>query len=192
MRKIFRFTNFYQKICRKIPGYVLAESHRIRHTYKIHMKLDKSYWEYKGEIDSSFEERKEIFYYEVDMFRYCSKKLFNPIGYIEQNENNLIVEGFALHSRVLIDFFYSEYTQKNPNDIIAEQFISNWNEIKPEITQTLYDTREKAHKQLAHLSSWRFKIEREGNKGWSIIILNDLEYLISLFEFHLIKNSKKD
>lgn len=58
-----------------------------------------------------------------------------------------------------------------------------WVKIRPPITQILYDAREKANKQLAHLSLWRIKLERDGKKPWDTdSISKDIESVIKKFE----------
>lgn len=102
-----------------------------------------------------------------------------------QFEMNLLVESVAVHSRTLINFFYPEGTKENSNDVTAKDFIKNWEDIKPKITQTLFDAKNKTDKQLAHLSIWRIKIEKDNRKGWNYEVFLDLKKVIKVFRKNL-------
>lgn len=163
------------------------------------MAIDKSYWENKEEIPISIEEKKKELDYEIKMFRDTIKAHRNNKINLENAENgqfiiNLLVELLATHTRILVEFFYyfdkkvfplrSKNKNKNHNDdIIAEDFILNWSEFVPPITDILIDAKNKSDKQLAHLSSWRKKLKDEGKNGWSFQkISNDMEIIIKKFE----------
>jgi hypothetical protein len=146
------------------------------------MEIDKSYWDDKSEIPASLKEKEANLNYELGKLKYCTKRFFELKDKETSDEKDLVIEGLALHSRVLIDFFYPELTRQIPTDVTANQFIENWDGIKPKLTQTLFDAREKAHKQLAHLTTWRLKIERDRRKGWSSLVSDDLEKVIKVFD----------
>jgi hypothetical protein len=153
-----------------------------------------NYWLNNDIIPASQEEKREILAYEIQMFRETCKQLDltpRPKTDLEQFYCNLLVESLAIHTRILVDFFYRDLfskkgNKKNQNDIIAQDFMPNsinWLIMRPPITQLLYDAKEKANKQLAHLSLWRLKIERDGKKGWDYNgIRQDLEIVIEKFE----------
>lgn len=156
------------------------------------MEIDRSYWQNKGLIPINVEERQKLIDYEIWMFRNTCKKIVCLKSDLDQTDKNLLVESLAIHSRLLIDFFYNDFflsenkkkisDRNNLNDIIAVDFVSDWIEIRPELTQALYDAREKANKQLAHLSQWRIKIENDGRKPWDTIdIWGNMEKVIKKF-----------
>ena len=56
-------------------------------------------------------------------------------------------------------------------------------EKKPIQTELLIDAKNKADKQVAHLSRWRIKIETDNKKEWDWRgISNDIENVIKNFE----------
>lgn len=56
------------------------------------------------------------------------------------------------------------------------------------ITDFLEEVKNKADKQLAHLSLWRLKLKKDGKKGWHVGTLSrDIEKVIDKFED--LKNS---
>ena len=144
------------------------------------MAVDKSYWSYKEIIPINLEEKQKLIDYEIWMFRETCRKIV-CLGFdSNQVERNLLLESLAIHTRLLINFFYG--ARKNENDIIAVDFLSDWVILRPELTQILYNAKEKANKQLAHLSRWRIKLERDGKKPWDYIeIWGDMEKVIKKF-----------
>lgn len=148
------------------------------------MTIDKTYWNTDTEITASFKEKLDIVKYEIKMFLETCKKL-EAKSEMPEFEKNLLVESFATHSRLLINFFNPGCTIKRTSDVVCEDFIENWNNIKPEMTQVLFDAKNKADKQLAHISKWRIKIERDGKKGWSPEVARDIKILIKKFKSKL-------
>ncbi|MBI4837276.1 MAG: hypothetical protein HY813_02650 [Candidatus Portnoybacteria bacterium] len=158
------------------------------------MKIDKAYWQNKDKITTSREEMLGDLKYEIWMFEETCGRLKVPCFTFERN---LLWESFAIHARVLIDFFYvnifvSEGKKRNgcdrfnANDIIAQDFMpvdERWEHIRQPITQVLYDAREKANKQLAHLSRWRIKLLKDRLNDWEkhTDIRKDLEETIKIF-----------
>jgi hypothetical protein len=155
--------------------------------------MENNYWDLKDLIAITEEKKMQLLYYEISMFREtCKQVAANHRN--NQFEVNLLFESLAVHTRLLVDFFYNDLFYKfgnkkdrlNKNDIIAQDFLSNnisWINNRPELTQTLLNAREKANKQLAHLSAWRIKIEHDGKKPWNWKEINeDMEKVIAKFE----------
>ncbi|MBN2198209.1 hypothetical protein JW698_03440 [Candidatus Wolfebacteria bacterium] len=146
--------------------------------------MNNNYWTYSGLILITKEENKKCLGYEISMFRETCKRIYLSKQEISF-EKNLLIESLAIHTRTLVDFFYLDI-KKNKNDIIAQDLLDNnkdWKKIRPQITQTLYDAKIKADKQLAHLSGWRVKIEKDRIKLWNVKeIENDIENIIVIFE----------
>lgn len=160
------------------------------------MTIDKSYWKYNRPILATQNEKMEHLKYEVDMFRSTCLSLCLNLN-VPIFVKNLLVESLAIHSRILVDFFYNDLflsekktrggkDRQDQNDIIAKDFIPeniNWAQKRPELTQILYDAREKSNKQLAHLSSWRTKLEKDDKKLWNHVeIKENIENVINVFE----------
>lgn len=156
------------------------------------MTVDKSYWQYRGRIPATPVEEKGELEYEREMFDDTCRH-FSIFDSLSSFQKNLLVESLALHARVLIEFFYE--SNKRKDDITAQDFMPtgvDWKKIRPPITQTLYDAREKAHKLLAHLSRWRLKLRRDGKKDWNnhTDILKDLDNVIERFNQTVKKDFK--
>lgn len=125
--------------------------------------------------------------YEIGMFRESSRALASGIRF-SNFYHNLIVESFAMHTRVLIDFFYGK--RNYPDDMIAQDFLPedvDWVKVQPPLTEVLKEAKTKADKQLVHLSFTRLKLEKEGKKEWKILeIFNDMNKVID--SFYKIRN----
>ncbi|NQU77186.1 hypothetical protein HQ544_00660 [Candidatus Falkowbacteria bacterium] len=130
------------------------------------------------------EEKQRELGYEICMFRETCKELFSGTRR-SQFWRNLLVESFALHMRVLIDFFYSD-ERKYDDDIVAQDLLPDdvrWKELRPPLIKLLKEAKTKADKQLAHLSCNRIILEKEGRKGWKILeISNEINKIINFFE----------
>lgn len=123
---------------------------------------------------SNIHEKRDLLNYEIDMFNATAEyaKALNPL----RNElSNMSLEAFVAHARILIDFFY---TERVSDDIVAEDFVVAWKEIRPTITPLLQNTKFKANKLLAHLSESRLTLY----KGWDIArIKSEIDDLIEFF-----------
>jgi hypothetical protein len=152
----------------------------------------KDYWKDDGLLKISEEKLKEELNYEFWMFTETCERLNQCQN--SEFERNLLLESLAIHSRLLIDFFYGDKNPKYPNDLIAQDFLSddvNWKKERPPQTQLLIDAKYKADKQLAHLSRWRIKIEQDGKRGWDWNAIKiDMKEIIKKFEN--LRNRNKD
>lgn len=144
--------------------------------------MGSNYWSYEKLIDATSDQLEEHLKYEFDMFRNTCNQLNQP-----QNttfERNLLLESLPTHIRILTNFFYGE--KKCRNDLIAQDFLPkniNWANERPPQTKLLIDAKNKADKQLAHLSRWRVKIQADNKKGWDWGgIKADIEQVIKIFE----------
>ena len=65
--------------------------------------------------------------------------------------NNILIEGFVIHLRNVIDFLY---TKPQPTDVCAEDFFpaGDWDKIRPPLSSTLEAARIRANKEIAHLT----------------------------------------
>jgi len=147
--------------------------------------MDNNYWSYNELIPAMKEEKEEHLNYEIWMFYETCRRFINfDWNLLLQFEKNLLVESLSIHTRILVDFFYSDRIDRN--DIVAQDLLpkdKNWITIRPPLTQTLRDAKQKANKQLAHLSAWRIKIEKDGKKAWNISgILRNMKEVIRKFE----------
>lgn len=154
--------------------------------------MKTNYWDYNGTIKATIKEKETLLDYEIDMFRKTCvelSKLDNDYVFFK----NLLIESLATHTRTLLDFFY--INKKNyDKDLIAQDLLPEnikWRELRPIETETLINAKNKANKQLAHLSLWRLKISRDNKKDWNNfnIILKEIEEIIK--KFNEIKINKK-
>lgn len=147
--------------------------------------MENNYWDYDKPIEATKEELEEHLKYEIWMFRETCKQL--NLRQETQFERNLLLESLPTHIRILIDFFYGKKDEKNYcNDLVAQDFLLNnviWINERPPQTELLKDVKNKADKQLAHLSRWRVKIEKDNKKDWDWQrISEDIEKVIKSFD----------
>src|SRR3989338_4380599 len=112
--------------------------------------------------------------YEISMFRACVNLLrrfaLKEVSSYEEYVNwQLYVEGLAMHTRVLYDFFYHE--DKKDDDILAKDFLNDtsWGLFEQKRTSGEKFTKiiDKCNKQLAHLTEARVtRYSLPQNKGW--------------------------
>lgn len=155
--------------------------------------METNYWDDKNLIFARKEEKEKLLAYEIWMFHETCNQIAANCSR-NQFEDNLLLESLAVHARLLIDLFYGDLfcTYKkgrdrgNINDIIAQDFLAAnviWLNERPKLTQALCDAKRKANKQLAHLSTWRIKIDRDDKKSWDWMKINeDMEKVIAKFE----------
>ena len=106
--------------------------------------------------------------YEFDMFlwsaRLCASgaQLQAPSPPDATRLNNVLVEGFVVHLRNVIDFLYLERPQAT--DVVAADFCATgaW---QPTISETLEAARVRANKEIAHLTTARIAGAPPA-KGW--------------------------
>lgn len=114
-------------------------------------------------IDQKRDFLSEHFFYEVVMV-YESVLLLGKKG--ETSLNNMALETLALHSRILLEFFYEE--KKRGDDSRAVDFYDEeiiWDSIKINIddTRTLVNLR--TNKEITHLTYKRIN-DGTPDKGW--------------------------
>jgi hypothetical protein len=86
------------------------------------------------------------------------------------------LESLLLHTRVLREFFYywefrkDRAKRQKPDDVIAEDYISDWTSHRPPIGPYLRENKEQLDKSLAHLSTLRVQYKRT-EKRWDIAAL---------------------
>ncbi len=115
-------------------------------------------------------------HYELQMFQGLVRGMGSGIAGERNVISNSLVEAFAIHVRVLIHFFYSSPIK---DDVVAEDFIENW-EI-PNMTEILEVAKDRADKEVAHLTFARLKVTPD-QKGWNFLeISNDLQAVINKF-----------
>ena len=149
--------------------------------------MKNNYWTDNSPITASIEEKLQPLRYEILMFKETCKRFKERRTSFPLNgfEHNLIIESFATHVRTLIEFFYCD-DKKNKNDLIAQDFLPYhiiWKDVRPSKSIVLVAANNKADKQIAHLSLWRIKLDRDGKKDWKEweIINADINNTINKF-----------
>jgi len=150
----------------------------------------ENYWNDDSLISAKLKEKRKLLQYEIRMFRETCARFIN-FKSLSQFEKNLLVESLASHTRILRDFFYDKKV-KHINDLFAQDFLSenvDWKKVGPPETEIINTAKKKADKQLAHLSTWRIKLERDGKKGWDFYetLQDDMEKVIKKFNEVSIK-----
>jgi hypothetical protein len=98
---------------------------------------------------------------------------------------NALVESFVVHLRNLIMFLYPE--KVGPYDITSVDFFPDptlWEAIRPRVSGTLLTARDRAHREIVHLTTARF-FGRPPEKAWPISALTtEVRVLMRLFADH--------
>ncbi|MFH1894673.1 MAG: hypothetical protein ABH813_02130 [Patescibacteria group bacterium] len=96
----------------------------------------------------------------------CHKSIKNSI------ENNIFIEIFLLHSRVLYEFYY--LSGKNKDDILVSHFLTDraFKQFKKKRTPKIFIDKifpwKKINKRLAHLTYYRLREKPPTTKIWDI------------------------
>jgi hypothetical protein len=128
---------------------------------------------------------KEHVVYEVRNFFWLSEVLSNPKTRLRgptqadiKHLNEVLVESFGMHLRILIDFLFCDSPRET--DIVAADFLppGEWQDKRkgitntPGITDTLRDAKRRADKELAHLTTERIP-GSPPEKAWDVTGLAD-------------------
>jgi hypothetical protein len=96
-------------------------------------------------------------------------------------QKNALVEAFALHTRNLVDFFYTPATG---DDVVAQHFFGQagrWNAVRPPLSTTLKTSKARANKEISHLTYGRLKVTTQA-KHWPVRpIISELEAVLAVF-----------
>jgi hypothetical protein len=114
----------------------------------------------------------------------------------EEWELSTEIESLLVHARVLRDFFYyfwdfkkrqykTNRKKSHDDDVIAQDFIPDWDKHCPPIGPYLRDHKERLDKSLAHLSTLRVDF-RQREKRWNVdAIEEELRPVIDQFKERL-------
>jgi hypothetical protein len=95
---------------------------------------------------------------------------------------NLLVEGFGLHLRNVVDFVDSTNSRKT--DVVAADFCNSgsWECARRKVPQTLREARRMADKQVAHLTTGRHK-GNSASKSWPVdSLIEDVKQVLIMFQ----------
>lgn len=96
--------------------------------------------------------------------------------------HNALLESFVIHVRLLTNFFYS--SKQREDDVLAEDFFSSpevWRNSRPPETTVLQKARNRAGKEVAHLTYAR-QLLTQDEKQWAFKPIHQ-DLLIVIREF---------
>ena len=129
----------------------------------------------------------EDLHYEVQMLLGSAQGL-DPETTAEGNLHNALVESFAIHLRNMLDFLWPDKLKRKSDWVIAADFFpspSDWEKLRPEISQQLLDSRVRAAKEIAHLTYTRPTVDPE-QKDWDVRqIANEVTRVVEKFIRHV-------
>jgi hypothetical protein len=127
----------------------------------------------------------EHLYYEVTTFFADGQILAGlaaPTVLREHAIEMALIESFVIHLRNIVDFFYADRPQAD--DVIADDFFEDagtWQELRPELASILDRARERANREIAHLTTKRIA-GGPPNKAWDIEgLFERVRVLLKLF-----------
>lgn len=119
--------------------------------------------------------------YEYEMLRTIVREL--STGTRPQWLTNALLESFVIHLRALIDFFYTPARTK-PDDMLATDYFPDpkaWEAAIPSMSEVLRNARDRAHKEIAHLTYARLDVTTD-TKPWNFFgISKEIEALMEKF-----------
>jgi hypothetical protein len=119
--------------------------------------------------------------YEVAMLLSTAQGLASGI-LRESPAHNALVESFAVHARNVIDFLWRN--SSNDDDVLAEDFFPSpdlWHGRRPQMPSLLETAKQRAHKQVAHLTYTRVLLS-EQEKEWQFVeIAQQLQQVFAHF-----------
>jgi len=126
--------------------------------------------------------------YEWNMLQYCYKRMSNEQVNTDMYEQNLFLEAFLLHARVLKDFFIRDPSQDDVSAIHFFDDAAEWQNIINILCPYLRQHQKRLNKYLAHLTYERIRED----KVWEVIaIFNELEYAWQQF-YALLPQERKE
>ena len=126
--------------------------------------------------------------YEWDMLQYCYRRISNDQANADIPEQNLFLEVFLLHARVLKDFFIRDPSQDDVSVIHFFDDTAGWQNIKNTLCPYLIQHQRRLNKYLAHLTYDRLRED----KVWEVeAIFNELEYAWQQF-YALLPQERKE
>jgi hypothetical protein len=129
----------------------------------------------------------EDLHYEVQMLLGSAQGLDSETT-AEGTLHNALVESFAIHLRNMLDFLWPDKLKRKSDWVIAADFFpspSDWEKLRPEISQQLLDSRVRAAKEIAHLTYTRPTVDPE-QKDWDVRqIANEVTRVVEKFIRHV-------
>ncbi len=116
--------------------------------------------------------------YELHIFRWVAENLPPEKGFLL----SALLESFAIHLRNLIDFFYTQPSNARNDDLVAADFFDSPGACNPgPIPKSLSDTRERANKEISHIT-YKRKSATDPTKPWPVAdLFNEIQSVAQRF-----------
>jgi hypothetical protein len=99
---------------------------------------------------------------------------------------NAMLESFVIHMRSITEFLYNDNPRSD--DVIADDFFEKpgkWRELRPRQSELLRISKERAGKEIAHLTYGRLDVTPD-TKPWPFIeISNEITQIMNTFIDHV-------
>jgi hypothetical protein len=95
--------------------------------------------------------------------------------------NNALVESFTIHTRIILDFLYSE--EPRNDDVVAEDYIDpgEWHKLRTQKSLLLQGVHKRVGKEIAHLTYSRQQVTDEDKKWPFLQIANEINVVFQQF-----------
>jgi hypothetical protein len=129
--------------------------------------------------------------YEVGMLMSLANGIASGIAGHGTTISNALIESFVVHLRCVLDFLYAPKNRRD-DDVIAEDYFDDpavWDNLRPPISAKLGNARDRAGKEMAHLTYARLDVTPEA-KLWPFVELtNEISEILNIF-FQNVDRSK--
>lgn len=140
----------------------------------------------------SAEELREVsnhLHYEVAMLQSSARGLASGVFGWQNTAANALLEAFVFHLRVVVDFLYPRGRGLNVDDVLASDFFDSaieWCKIRDQhigkkSRKVLEDARNRADKEMAHLTYSRLKVTPIEKNWYFVKIENEARTAIKVF-----------
>jgi hypothetical protein len=96
---------------------------------------------------------------------------------------NALIESFVIHVRCVLDFLYAPKNRRD-DDVIAQDYFDDpteWENLRPPMSANLEKARDRAGKEMAHLTYARLDVTPEA-KPWRFVELtNEISDVLGVF-----------
>jgi hypothetical protein len=93
--------------------------------------------------------------------------------------NNALLESFTLHARALLAFLYAD--KPRPDDVVAEDFVSDWVSKRPPETAPLARVHFRVGKEIAHLTYERLSVTEEARQWRFVEVAEEMQRVLNVF-----------
>lgn len=102
-------------------------------------------------------------------------------------EHNMIVETFAMHARVLMDFLLSDCSEGH-TDMAAYRYVgarADWKKLCPYTKEDWAQSRLRVNKEIAHLTSGRLGLKEQEKRWLRIALCNEILHALCVWMSHV-------